>query len=117
MALSLASIELAVLRATDDDLAALDANIAATERVMDDPAAVAAYDSEFHILLERSGRNRVLELAREPSNMLIYPTTQEAVGGSAHGAQRLIQAHRMTVEAVRPRAKANNGRGACRGRG
>lgn len=105
MALSLASIELAVLRATDDDLAALEANIAATERVTDNPAAVAAYDSEFHILLERSGRNRVLELAREPSNMLIYPTTQVAVGGSAQGAQRLIEAHRMLVEAVRRRDK------------
>lgn len=105
MALSLASVELAVERATEDDLIALDANIAATERAMRDHAAVAAYDSEFHILLERAGRNRVLELAREPSNMLIYPTTHVALGGTDHGARRLIEAHRMLVDSVRRRDK------------
>lgn len=103
MALSLASIELAVERATPEEIAALDANIAATEEAMDDPAAVAALDSEFHLLLEKTGRNRVLELAREPSNMLIYPTTNVAVRATEHGAQRLIEAHRMLAESLRRR--------------
>lgn len=105
MSLSLASIELAVERATEEEIEALEANIAATEEVIGNHAAIAALDSEFHILLEKTGRNRVLELAREPSNMLIHPTTQAALGGTEHGARRLIEAHRMLVEAVRRRDK------------
>ncbi|MFN4276937.1 MAG: FadR/GntR family transcriptional regulator [Ferrovibrio sp.] len=103
MALSLASIELAVDRATPEEIAALDANIAATEAAMDDPVTVATLDSEFHLLLEKCGRNRVLELAREPSNMLIYPTTNVAVRATEHGTRRLIEAHRMLVESLRRR--------------
>ncbi|WP_341896185.1 FCD domain-containing protein [Ferrovibrio terrae] len=105
MALSLATIDLAVDRATDDDMRGLDANIDATEAAMDDPAAVAAYDTEFHLLLEKTGRNRVLEMAREPSNMLIYPTTHVAVQGTVAGARRLVEAHRMLVQALRTRDK------------
>lgn len=101
IALSLASIELAVERVTAEEIAVLEANIANTVRDQDDPAMVAAHDSEFHLLLEKSARNRVLELAREPSNMLIYPTTNVAVRGTAEGTQRLIEAHRMLVEALR----------------
>lgn len=101
MVLSIASIELAVERVTPEELAQLDANIAATAEVADDPAAVAALDSEFHIMLEKAGRNRVLELAREPSNMLIHPSTQAALGGTPYGPHRLIEAHRMLVESLR----------------
>lgn len=105
MALSLASIEMAAERAGPEDIERLEANIAATEQVQHDPAAVAALDTEFHIMLEKAGNNRVLELAREPSNMLIYPTTQVALGGTEQGARRLIDAHRMLVEAIRQRDK------------
>ncbi len=103
MALSLATIDLAVSRATEEEIAALEANIDATEAVLNDPAAVAAYDSEFHIMLEKTARNRVLELAREPSNMLIYPTTHVAVQGTEQGGRRLVEAHRMLVQALKLR--------------
>lgn len=105
MALSLATIDLAVERATEAEIAALEDNIAATEDVLGDANAVAELDSAFHLLLERAGRNRVLELAREPSNMLIYPTTNIAVRGTEHGGRRLVEAHRMLVQAVRQRDK------------
>ena len=86
-------------------IAALEANIDATEESLDDPSAVAAYDSEFHLMLEKTARNRVLELAREPSNMLIYPTTHVAVQGTDQGGRRLVEAHRMLVQALRLRDK------------
>lgn len=105
MALSLATIEFAVDRVTPDVVAALDANVAATEEVRDDPAAVAELDTEFHLLLEKAGDNRVLELAREPSNMLIYPTTELVIRSVPQGARRLIDAHRMLVDALRLRDK------------
>ncbi|HEX6958077.1 MAG TPA: FCD domain-containing protein [Ferrovibrio sp.] len=105
MALSLATIEFAVDRATLDVIEALEANIAATEEVQEDAAAVAELDTEFHIILEKAGNNRVLELAREPSNMLIYPTTELVIRGVPEGAQRLVKAHKMLVEALRQRDK------------
>jgi GntR family transcriptional repressor for pyruvate dehydrogenase complex len=103
MALSLATIDFAVERATEEEIAVLEANIDATEAAIDDPAAVAAYDSEFHVMLEKTARNRVLELAREPSNMLIYPTTHVAVQGTEQGARRLVEAHRMLVQSLKLR--------------
>jgi GntR family transcriptional repressor for pyruvate dehydrogenase complex len=105
MALSLATIDFAVERATEEEIAVLEANIDATEAAIDEPAAVAAYDSEFHVLLEKTARNRVLELAREPSNMLIYPTTHVAVQGTEQGARRLVEAHRMLVQSLKLRDK------------
>jgi GntR family transcriptional repressor for pyruvate dehydrogenase complex len=103
MALSLATIDLAVERATQEEIAVLEANIDATEASLDDPSAVAAYDSEFHVMLEKTARNRVLELAREPSNMLIYPTTHVAVQGTEQGGRRLVEAHRMLVQSLKLR--------------
>jgi GntR family transcriptional repressor for pyruvate dehydrogenase complex len=103
MALSLATIDLAVERATQEEIATLEANIDATEASLDDPSAVAAYDSEFHVMLEKTARNRVLELAREPSNMLIYPTTHVAVQGTEQGGRRLVEAHRMLVQSLKLR--------------
>lgn len=105
MVLSIASIELAVERVTQEEIDRLDANIRATEAARDDIATIAALDSEFHIMLEKAGRNRVLELAREPSNMLIHPSTQAALGGTPYGPDRLIEAHRMLVESLRRRDK------------
>ena len=40
-----------------------------------DPAAVAELDAEFHKLITKAAHNRVLLLAKEPSSMLVRPTT------------------------------------------
>jgi len=39
-------------------------------------AAVAELDGEFHALIGRASANRVLQLAREPSDLLVRPTTE-----------------------------------------
>jgi len=101
MALSLATIELAVNRATPRVIERLERNIAATEAAKHDPTAVGEYDGEFHLELEEASDNRVLKLAREPSNMLIYPVTELVVRDVAQGAERLIHAHRMLVLALK----------------
>ena len=44
--------------------------------MLDDPAAVAALDTEFHAMIGKASGNRVLQLAREPSDLLIFPTTE-----------------------------------------
>jgi len=105
MALQIATIECAVERATGPMLASMEANIARTARVLDDPAAVAELDTEFHSLIGKASGNRALQLAREPSDLLIYPTTELVLRQVKAGPGRLIEAHRMMLDAIRRRDK------------
>jgi GntR family transcriptional repressor for pyruvate dehydrogenase complex len=103
LALHATTVELATERATPELIAALDANVERTQAALDDPAAIAELDTEFHTLLGHGSNNRVLELAREPTNMLIYPTTELIMRQGGPGASRLLHAHRMIADAVRRR--------------
>src|ERR1700704_3335508 len=71
LALQLATIEAAVERATPQLIAQLEDNIARTAQRLDDSAAVAKLDAEFHTLVGKASQNRVLQLAREPSELLV----------------------------------------------
>ena len=101
MALQMATIEGATQRATPALIAAMEENIERTALVLADPAAVAALDSEFHALIGRASANRVLQLAREPSDLLVYPTTRLILTKVKEGAPRLLEAHRMLLDAIR----------------
>lgn len=103
MVLEIAAIEYAADHATDDDIAEIDRNIARTEQAVDNPAAFAELDAEFHILLARASHNRVLQLAREPAGLLFFPTTEMIVRSVAEGMPRLIEAHRHLLDAIRRR--------------
>jgi GntR family transcriptional regulator, transcriptional repressor for pyruvate dehydrogenase complex len=103
MALQLATIEGAARRATPEMVQALNDNVEHTARVLEDPAAVAELDTEFHALIGRASANRVLQLAREPSDLLIRPTTEMVLRSVKEGATRLLYAHRMLLEAIRRR--------------
>ena len=71
MPIQIATIEAAVERATPELVAELEDNIARTERALRDSAAVAELDGEFHGLIGKASGNRVLQLAREPSESLV----------------------------------------------
>ena len=101
--LQIATVEAAAARATPQIVEALEANVAATEAQLADPAAVAKLDAEFHTLVGRASCNRVLQLAREPSELLVTPTTELILKAVPEGAPRLLQAHRMYVDAIRRR--------------
>lgn len=101
MALQLATIEAAVENATPAELAELEANIERTERHLGDPASVAKLDAEFHALVGKASHNRVLQLAREPSELLVVASTELALAKVPEGAPRLLHAHRMYVDALR----------------
>jgi DNA-binding FadR family transcriptional regulator len=103
MALQMATIEGAALRATDALIAALEDNVARTARRLAEPAAVAELDTEFHHLIGKASGNRVLQLAREPSDLLVYPTTRMILERVPEGAARLLEAHRRMLEAIRHR--------------
>jgi DNA-binding FadR family transcriptional regulator len=103
MALQLATIEGAAQRATAAMIAELEENVARTARVLGDPGAVAELDTEFHALIGKASGNRVLQLAREPSDLLVYPTTKLILDKVPEGPARLLHAHRMLLEAIRRR--------------
>ena len=101
--LELGVIESAVDEATEDDLAALEANQAMAEAALDDPVRLAGLDTEFHALLAKASRNRVLELAREPAALLFFPTSELICRRVPQGAGRMVAAHRRLIDAVAAR--------------
>jgi GntR family transcriptional regulator, transcriptional repressor for pyruvate dehydrogenase complex len=103
--LQIATIEAAIERATPELIEELEANIARMAGVLGDPAHVATLDSEFHSLIGKASCNRVLQLAREPSEMLVLPTTELVLRHVKEGATRMVHAHRMYVDALRRRDK------------
>lgn len=100
---------LAALRCDDDDLAQLQANIAACKDTLDlpgDAAAVqrhSALDVEFHGLVARASRNRSLMLAREPFSLLYRPALTLLQEALPQSASRNVQAHEAILAAMRKR--------------
>lgn len=103
LALQIATMEGAVARATPELMAALEGNIARTEAVLHEPEAVAKLDTEFHALIGKASGNRVLQLAREPSDLLVFPTTKLVLAQVKEGPARLLEAHRRMLDAIRRR--------------
>jgi GntR family transcriptional regulator, transcriptional repressor for pyruvate dehydrogenase complex len=106
MALEPAVVAQAIEHATEEDLQAVDANIAATRAVQHAAAAVAHLDAEFHGLVAKAAHNRVLLLAKEPSSMLVMPTVELILTNNPPGIARLIEAHQNILTAIRRRDKA-----------
>jgi DNA-binding FadR family transcriptional regulator len=103
MVLQMATVEGAARRATPAMVAELEENVARTARVIGDPSAVAELDVEFHSLIGKASGNRVLQLAREPSDLLVYPTTRLILSRVKEGPARLLEAHGKILDAIRRR--------------
>ena len=102
-ALEPAAVDQAMDNRTDEDLAKLAANVEKTRKVQADPTAVAEFDAEFHKLVTKSAHNRVLLLAKEPSSMLVRPTTAFIIFNNPKAIPRLIEAHGHIVDALERR--------------
>ena len=102
-ALEPASIDLAIDNRTEEDLAGLEENLAKTREVQRDPIAVAELDAAFHKLIGMATHNRVLQLAKEPTSILVRPTTAHIITNNPSGIPRLIEAHTHIVDALRRR--------------
>ncbi|MFG1299966.1 FCD domain-containing protein [Xanthobacter sp. V3C-3] len=101
--LEVGAVERAVALADGEALAAMEANQARLEAVLDNPVAVAEIDAEFHALLAHATGNRVLELAREPAARLFFPTSEMICRQVPEGATRMAGAHRHIIAAIRAR--------------
>ena len=102
-ALEPAAMSLAIDNRTDADLAALEENLAVTRAGAKKPSVVVECDAEFHKLLAEAAHNRILLLAKEPSSMLVQPTTANIICRNPSAIPRLIEAHTHMVEALRRR--------------
>jgi GntR family transcriptional regulator, transcriptional repressor for pyruvate dehydrogenase complex len=106
MALEPAVTAQAITYATDADLDAVEANIAATRAAQHSASAVANLDAAFHGLVAKAAHNRVLLLAKEPSSLLVMPTVELILTNNPAGIGRLIEAHENILAAIRRRDKA-----------
>lgn len=102
-ALEPAAMSLAIDNRTDADLAALEENLATTRAGAKKPAVIVECDAEFHKLLGEAAHNRILLLAKEPSSMLVQPTTANIIFRNRSAIPRLIEAHTHMVDALRRR--------------
>ena len=105
-ALEPAAVDQAMDNRTEEDLARLAANIADTRKAQSDAALVADLDAEFHRLISKAAHNRALLLAKEPSSMLVRPTTALIISNNPGGIPRLIEAHANIYQALRDRDRA-----------
>ncbi|MDX2203309.1 MAG: FCD domain-containing protein [Hyphomicrobiaceae bacterium] len=104
-ALEHAAVGQAVDNRTEADLAALKANVALTRRRARNADAVAACDAEFHRLLAEAAHNRLLLLAKEPSSLLVQPTTAHIITRNPAAIPRLVAAHTAMLDALKRRDK------------
>lgn len=99
-ALEPAAAQAASRRRTEQDLEALDRNLAATREALADSKRLTELDIEFHLLVARATANRAIEAARLPIGELFYPPFL-AVMSRLNAAERLLFAHEQIVEAIR----------------
>ena len=93
---------LAARQASEEQLAALEANLAETRGHMRDPAAIPALDLAFHDLIAEASGNRAIQLARQPLGALFYPAFEQIFQHLDAGA-RMFDAHRAIVDALQAR--------------
>jgi GntR family transcriptional repressor for pyruvate dehydrogenase complex len=100
LALEPLAARLAAVQGSADDLALLEANLAASQGERDLDKLV-ALDVEFHALVGRASRNRALMLAREPVGLLYNPTLQKIFERLPQASARNLEAHAHTLDALR----------------
>jgi DNA-binding FadR family transcriptional regulator len=96
---------LAAQHASEEQLAALDANLAASGSRGADAAAIAALDLAFHDLIAEASGNRAIQLARQPLGALFYPAFEQIFQHLDAGT-RMFTAHRSIVDALKARDAA-----------
>ncbi|MGA9279045.1 FadR/GntR family transcriptional regulator, partial [Ilumatobacter sp.] len=90
---------LAATNITPDIVELLRTNLDRTAGCLDDPAALAEADVEFHDLVAQASRNHALLLAREPLGALLFPAYGTVIRRIGPG-RRLFEAHSRIFHAL-----------------
>lgn len=93
-------------RATDDQIAGLQANVDQLAVVVAAGGASHILDTEFHTLLAECTGNRALVLSREPIGQLLFRPYLELSRHVPQAPERNLTAHREMLSAVRDRDAA-----------
>lgn len=102
--IEMASIELAAVRATDDDLSRLESYIEQMEAAApNDPAAYTAADVGFHGAIAQATHNPLYPLLLSPLVDLIVRGMYESVSALRAGMQSGIEDHRRILTCLRAR--------------
>jgi GntR family transcriptional repressor for pyruvate dehydrogenase complex len=107
LAIEVQAARLAAERATETDVAAMEAAIVAMEELTDeDPDALVRVDLEFHVGLVRAAGNGLLRLLVEALEEPLRVSRRQSFRGLRNrglGLDVVISAHRRILEAVRAR--------------
>lgn len=99
LAIEPAAASYAATRATEEQIAALAANVEAMKQAHERDENLTAFESEFHQLVLEASNHRLLQIVWEPYKALLVPTIEEFF--EAFDAQsRTITAHERIVEAL-----------------
>lgn len=91
--------ECAAKRIDEDTLEALRDNVEKTKAALEDKRSLVELDIEFHQIVARASRNRVLQLSREPMSQLFYPAFL-SVFSRLNAGERLVFAHEKILQAL-----------------
>lgn len=97
------AVTLVASRITDEQLDALDANVAAMAKAVEAELPADGLDTEFHTMLAVFTENRALVLAREPIGQLLFRPYVEIGRQVKQAPRRNLEAHREIVAALRAR--------------
>ncbi|MGB3245939.1 MAG: FCD domain-containing protein [Sulfitobacter sp.] len=95
--------ELAAIHAENSDLLALDEIHAALVAAEGEGRTTAEIDTAFHSRIAEAGKNRVLQLAREPIGFLIFSGIDALIPELPQAMSRQVVAHSHVIEAIRNR--------------
>ncbi|QEI05197.1 FadR family transcriptional regulator [Pigmentiphaga aceris] len=93
---------LATERATEQEIAALEDNLARTQRSLTNRESLTELDIEFHHLVAVAAHNPALLLSREPLSHLFYPAFYQVMD-RLNARERLLSAHTHIVQSIRNR--------------
>jgi DNA-binding FadR family transcriptional regulator len=95
----------AASRIEDEQIKRLEENLHRTEEAYAAGESIIDLDLEFHTIIAEVAGNRALLLAREPISQLFYPALETLFAHPLNktGPQRLIDAHRRILEALKLR--------------